>query len=130
TISLRSLRDRDHEAGYTDNNAAQPSVPISGKTLSGTIARPMTATSLMGLGCAKTQTCCGAVEWRSQASNVLAFSREARLLSPTDAQAQKSRNFRGSYTSVAPLTSCLFVLLCVELSVIWRRVGIGFITIF
>jgi hypothetical protein len=46
TISLRSIRDRDHEAGYT-NNAAQPSVPISGKTLSGTITRPMTAMSLM-----------------------------------------------------------------------------------
>src|SRR5262249_35799349 len=40
TISLRSIRDRDHEAGYTDNNAAQPSVPISGKTLSGPITRP------------------------------------------------------------------------------------------
>ena len=36
------------------------------------------ARSLVGLGCAKTQTCCGAVEWRSQASDVLSFSREAR----------------------------------------------------
>jgi len=80
----------------------------------------------MGLGCAKTPTCCGAVELRSQASNVLSFSREARLLPPTDAQAQKSRKLRGSYTSVARLTSCLFVLQGVELSVIWRRVGIGF----
>src|SRR5262249_13552565 len=66
------------------------------------------ATTAPGLGCAKTPTCCGAVEWRSQASNVLSFPREARLLPPTDAQAQKSRKLRSSYTSVARLTSCLF----------------------
>jgi len=48
TISLRSIRDRDHQAGYTNNNAAQPSVSISGKTLSGTITRPVTAMSFMG----------------------------------------------------------------------------------
>src|SRR5262249_39675091 len=47
TISLRSISDRDHAAGYTENNAAQPSVPISGKTLSGT---PMMAMPLIGLG--------------------------------------------------------------------------------
>jgi sensor c-di-GMP phosphodiesterase-like protein len=34
---------------------------------------------------------CGAVEWRSQASNVLSFSRAARLSAPTDAEAQKCR---------------------------------------
>ena len=62
---------------------------------------PTYARSATGLGCAKTPTCCGTVEWRSQASNVLSFPREARLLPPTDAQAQKSRKLRGSYTSVA-----------------------------
>jgi hypothetical protein len=41
----------------------------------------------------KTRACCGAVEWRSQASDVLSFSREARLSAPTDAQAKKSRNY-------------------------------------
>jgi len=52
--------------------------------------------SAAGPGSVKTQTCCGALEWRSQASNVLTFSREARLLPPTDAQAQKSRKLRGA----------------------------------
>src|SRR5262245_39269132 len=60
-----------------------------------------------GLGCVKTQACCGAVEWRSQASDLLSFSREARLLAPSDAEAQKSRKLRGSHTSGARLTSCL-----------------------
>jgi len=50
----------------------------------------------------ETQKYCGAVEWRSQASNVPSFSHETRLLPPTDAQAQKSRKLRGSYTSGAP----------------------------
>src|SRR5262245_56604440 len=34
-------------------------------------------TSAPGLGCAKTETCCGAVAWRSQASDVRSFSRES-----------------------------------------------------
>jgi hypothetical protein len=38
--------------------------------------------SPQGLGCAKTQTCCGAVEWRSQVSDVSSFSREI-LAAPT-----------------------------------------------
>jgi ABC-type uncharacterized transport system substrate-binding protein len=59
----------------------------------------------MGLGCAKTQTCCGAVEWRSQAPDILTFSREARLSPPSDAQAQKSRKLRGSHTSGARLAA-------------------------
>jgi len=80
----------------------------------------------VGLGRVITQACCGAVEWHSQAPDVLSFSREARSLPPTDAQAQKSRKPGGSYTSEARLTSCLFVLLCVEPSVICRGVGIGF----
>ena len=42
-----------------------------------------------GLGRVKTQACCGAVEWSSQASDVLSFSREAPLLAPSDAEAQK-----------------------------------------
>src|SRR5262249_40080245 len=72
TISLRSIRDRDHEAGHTDNNAAQPSVS-SGKTLSGTITRPMTAMSLMGLGGVKTFERAALVErFPSPASNVRA----------------------------------------------------------
>ena len=41
---------------------------------------------------AKTQTCCSAVEWRSQASDVRSFSREARLLSPTDARRKNLAN--------------------------------------
>src|SRR5262249_8159539 len=49
---------------------------------------------------------CGAVQWRSQASDVLSFSREARLLAAGDAEAQKSREFRGTYSSGARLTSC------------------------
>src|SRR5262245_31986170 len=53
------------------------------------------STSVAGLGCVKTQACCGAVEWRSQASDLLSFSREARLLAPSDAEAQKSRKLRG-----------------------------------
>src|SRR4029453_3747691 len=65
------------------------------------------ALSARGLGCVKTQTCCGAVEWRSQASDVLSFSREARLSAPTDAVAQKPRELRGSYTSGARRTSSL-----------------------
>ena len=59
----------------------------------------------VGLGRAKTQTCCGAVEWGSQTSKVLSISREARPLAPTDTQAQKSRKLGGSYTSGARLTS-------------------------
>jgi len=46
-----------------------------------------------GLGCVKTQTCCGAVEWRSQASHVLSFSREARLSAPP---MQRRRNLENS----------------------------------
>jgi hypothetical protein len=41
----------------------------------------------LGLGCAKTQTCCGAVEWCSQASGVLSFSREVHLSALTGAVA-------------------------------------------
>src|SRR6516225_3177628 len=55
-----------------------------------------------GLGCVETQTCCGAIEWCSQASDVLSFSREARLSAPTDAAAEISR-LRGSYQTVQPL---------------------------
>ena len=39
-----------------------------------------------GLGCVKTQTCCGAVEWRSQASHVLLLARGSPLGS-ADAEA-------------------------------------------
>src|SRR5215471_5285775 len=62
---------------------------------------PRYAMSAAALGRAKTQTCCGDIEWRSQASDVRSFSREARLLQPTDAQAQKSRKLCGSYSSGA-----------------------------
>src|SRR5215831_20341230 len=80
----------------------------------------------MGLGCAKTQACCGAVEWRSQASGVLSFSREARLLAPSDTEAKKSRKFRDSYTSGARLAYCFSCYYVPSRGVIWRNVGIGF----
>jgi hypothetical protein len=55
--------------------------------------------SVSGLGCVKTQTCCGAVGWLSQASDVASFSRQARLSEPTDAEMQPRflRLSRGSH---------------------------------
>ena len=69
------------------------------------------ATAGMGLGRVKTQACCGAVEWRSQASDVLSVSREARLLAPSDAEARK---LGGSYASGARDSRLAFVLLCLS----------------
>src|SRR6476620_10762648 len=71
-----------------------------------TIAALRRAKPAKGLGRVKTRTCCGAVEWRSQASDVLSFSREARLSAPTDAQAKKSRKLRDSCASRTRVTSC------------------------
>jgi hypothetical protein len=65
-----------------------------------------------GLGCAKTLTCCGAVECCSQASGVFFFSREAHLSALTNAEAQKSRKLNDSYTFRARLTSCLYATMC------------------
>ena len=67
--------------------------------------------SALGLGCVKSQTCCGAVEWGSQASPVLSFSREARLSTPIDAECSNVKK-RGFYASVARVTfwlSCYYV---------------------
>jgi len=68
----------------------------------------------MGLGRVKTQACCGAVERHSQASDVLSFSREARLLAPRDAEAQKSRKLCLSYSSRTRDSRLAFVLLCLS----------------
>ena len=65
------------------------------------------AESLPGLGRVKTRTRCGAVELRSQASDVLPSRARLRLCTPADAAAQKSRKVRGSYASGARVTSWL-----------------------
>jgi hypothetical protein len=66
----------------------------------------------MGLGRAKTQARCSAVEWRSKTPNVLAFSREAHVTMPTDAPRQKTRKPRSSQTSGARHTSCVSGTMC------------------
>ena len=81
--------------------------------------------SVWGLGCVMTRTCCGAVEWRSQASDVPQLSREARFSAPTGAAAQKSRQSE-VLTFLARDSHFGFMLTCVEPRLIWRRVGIGF----
>ena len=82
------------QAGTAGPNAAAQSAPVP-EVGNGSWPR------------AKTQTCCSAVEWRSQASDVRSFSREARLLPPIDAQGQKSRKLCGSQTFVARLATCV-----------------------
>jgi len=63
---------------------------------------------------AKTQTCCGALEWRSQASDVLSFSREAHLSAPTEcrgAEASKTPRLLHFWCAAHVWP---FTLLCVE----------------
>ena len=57
------------------------------------------------LGCVKTRAYCGAVEWRSQASNVLCSGAERRA--SRDAETQKSRKLNKGHI-------LRFMLLCVE----------------
>jgi len=80
--------------------------------------------SFLGLGCVKTQTCCGDVEWRSKALDVLFFSREARLSAPTDAEAQKYRN--PAVPTLLVRSSCLafHATMCAEgdLEACWNRI--------
>lgn len=83
--------------------------PTSSKTsqsleMAGLIAE-MPATSPSGLGRAETQALKSAVEWRSQASDLLASSREAHV---TMSAARKSRKPHGSQASGTRLTSCRF----------------------
>ena len=55
-----------------------------------------------------------AVEWRSQASDVLSVSREARLSAPSDAEAQKSSKtpqlLRFWCARIRSYLSCYYVL--------------------
>jgi len=74
------------------------------------------------LGSTKTQTCCGAVEWRSQSSDVRSFSREARRLALSNAGAQKSRRLRGSYASGARDPRLTFALHAQAEGASWRQI--------
>src|SRR5262249_1464049 len=61
--------------------------------ITATLALRIGTTAGMGLGCAKTQACCGAVEWRSQAS--VFFPSRARLASWRPVT-QRRRNLENS----------------------------------
>jgi hypothetical protein len=80
----------------------------------------------LGLGCVKTQMCCGAAERRSQESGVLLLSREARFSAPIDAEAKKSLKTLRFLRFWCAAHVWPFMVLCVEPRVIWRLSGIGF----
>src|SRR5262249_31297962 len=73
-----------------------------------------------GRGRVKTQACCGAVEWRSQASNVLSFSREARHLPPSESQTPRFLHFcRAAH--VLPFRATMCRAEC-DLEACWNRI--------
>jgi hypothetical protein len=67
-------------------------MPVIGDEIRLRDTRGSTATceSAVGLGCAKTRACCGAVECGSQTPDVFASSREAHVTLPTDARRRNS----------------------------------------
>jgi len=79
----------------------------------------------MGLGRAKTRARCSAVEWRSNAPNVLAVSREAYVTMPDNARARNLEN-PVVLTLLARGTRHAFLVQCVEEVSVRGRVGIRF----
>ena len=82
--------------------------------------------SELGLGRVKTQTCCGAVERRSQESGVPPLSREARFSAPIDAEVKKSLKTLRLLRFWCAAHVWPFMVLCVEprviLEALWNRI--------
>jgi len=108
----RSLRTADSSVTCCARSGSEPSALLH--------YRAAISRSAAGLGCVKTQTCCDAVEWCSQGSDVHHLSREVRLSALTE---RRCRNLDNSEI-LALLARAYYHVSCRE--VIWWRVGIGF----
>jgi len=80
----RSLRTADSSVTCCARSGSEPSALLH--------YRAAISRSAAGLGCVKTQTCCDAVEWCSQGSDVHHLSREVRLSALTERRCRNLDN--------------------------------------